>query len=98
VYAPKVSKQDTSTPAEIVVQAYDFLAQNTLEGTHGAYGYNYSFVVPSAYKYGPSQWLWGIPLERVIDINRFRCSSNCLGAQGRESVRCGSERYIELPT
>jgi len=51
--------QDTSTPERIVAQAYEFLERNLLTGTHKEYGFEYSFSMPSSYKYGPSQWLWG---------------------------------------
>ena len=49
--------QDTSTPEAIVSQCKTFMTRNLLTGT--AYGHNYSFNQPSAYKYSPSQWLWG---------------------------------------
>ena len=52
--------QDTSTPERIVTQAYDFLERNLITGNHKEYGFDYSFSMPSSYKYGPSQWLWGI--------------------------------------
>jgi len=52
-----LNDQNTATPEAIVVQAYNFLESNLLAGT--AFGFNYSFCKPSAYKYGPSQWLWG---------------------------------------
>src|SRR5579871_215888 len=51
--------QDTSTPEKIVTQAYKFLESNLLTGFNKKYAYQYSFCRPSAYKYGPSQWLWG---------------------------------------
>ena len=60
VYGPRQSEQNTSTPDEIVTQAYIFLGKNLLTGTHKEYGFRYSFSMPSSYKYGPSQWLWGI--------------------------------------
>lgn len=64
VYGPRQNEQNTSTPDEIVTQAYIFLGKNLLTGTHKEYGFRYSFSMPSSYKYGPSQWLWGISQER----------------------------------
>lgn len=57
-YGP-LNTQKTSTPDEIVAQAYQFLQANLLTGFNKKFGLNYSFCQPSAYKYGPSQWLWG---------------------------------------
>lgn len=62
VYGPGENEQNTSTPEEIVAQAYLFLSKNLITGTHEEYGFPYSFSMPSAYKYGPSQWLWGTSL------------------------------------
>jgi hypothetical protein len=59
VYGHGLNVQDTSTPDKIVSQAYEFLQQNLITGTHREYGFQYSFSMPSSYKYGPSQWLWG---------------------------------------
>lgn len=59
MYGPRLNVQDTSTPEKIVDQAYKFLEQNLITGTHKEYGFQYSFSMPSSYKYGPSQWLWG---------------------------------------
>lgn len=60
IYGPGVNVQDTSTPERIATQAYGFLERNLLTGRHKEYGMQYSFSMPSSYKYGPSQWLWGI--------------------------------------
>ena len=62
IYGPDVAAQDTSSPDKIVDQAYSFLERNLITGTHKEYGFEYSFSMPSAYKYGPSQWLWGMSL------------------------------------
>ena len=62
VYGPGVNVQDTSTPDKIVTQAYEFLERNLITGIHKEYGFQYSFSMPSSYKYGPSQWLWGTSL------------------------------------
>ena len=59
VYGPDTNEQDTSTPDKIVHQAYQFLQQNLVTGTHKPTGFHYSFSKPSSYKYSPSQWLWG---------------------------------------
>ena len=70
VYGPGVSGQDTSTPDKIVHQAYNFLERNLITGTHKEYGFEYSFSMPSSYKYGPSQWLWGTSLLfMVVDVD-----------------------------
>jgi hypothetical protein len=65
VYGPGVNVQDTSTPERIVSQAYDFLERNLITGTHTEYGFDYSFSMPSSYKYGPSQWLWGMSCDSM---------------------------------
>ena len=63
VYGPGLNVQDTSTPDKIVAQAYEFLERNLITGTQTDYGFQYSFSMPSSYKYGPSQWLWGTALR-----------------------------------
>ena len=52
--------QDTSTHDKIVAQVYKFLEQNLVTGFNREFAVNYSFCKPSAYKYGPSQWFWGV--------------------------------------
>lgn len=59
IYGPGDAGQATSTPDQIVQQAYKFLEKNLITGTNKEYGFEYSFSMPSSYKYGPSQWLWG---------------------------------------
>lgn len=63
MYGPGLNVQDTRTPEKIVAQAYAFLERNLITGRHDEYGYEYSFSMPSSYKYGPSQWLWGIAAQ-----------------------------------
>jgi hypothetical protein len=66
VYGPERAEQDTSTPDKIVKQAYKFLQRNLITGTHQEYGFEYSFSMPSAYKYGPSQWLWDSGAHQIL--------------------------------
>jgi hypothetical protein len=51
-------EQDTSSLAAIVSQCETFQRKNLVTGS--AFGFDYSFNRPSAYKYNASQWLWGM--------------------------------------
>lgn len=90
--------QDTSTPERIVSQAYDFLERNLITGTHKEYGFEYSFSMPSSYKYGPSQWLWGASTSATVADCRLWGSSNFVGKEGRKESDCGFTRNVKLPT
>jgi len=59
------ARQNTSTPALIVKQAYEFLTSHLVEGTRCWTGpdgqpgcYPYHFFRPSLTKYSAAQWLW----------------------------------------
>src|SRR5271170_2020099 len=94
VYGPGVNVQDTSTADKIVAQAYEFLERNLITGRHNEYGYEYSFSMPSSYKYGPSQWLWGIVSTHGGIDDRLGSSSDCVGEERCQSGRRGSERDV----
>lgn len=100
VYGPGVNVQDTSTPDRIVSQAYDFLERNLITGTHTEYGFDYSFSMPSSYKYGPSQWLWGMSCDSIrgLILSRLGGSSNLMGSEGREQSDCRFTRNVKLST
>ena len=97
VYGP-LNVQDTSTPEKIVTQAYRFLEDNLLRGVNRELGLNYSFCKPSAYKYGPSQWLWGLPSFYSLNNDRFWVSPNCLGQKRRQPFYCRLERDVVCST
>jgi hypothetical protein len=95
IYGPKHAAQDTSSPERIVTQSYDFLERNLITGTHQEYGFQYSFSMPSSYKYGPSQWLWGMTLSDEVD-GRFRGSSDFMGKEECRSGHCRFEGNVEF--
>lgn len=97
MYGPGANVQDTSTPDKIVAQAYTFLERNLITGRHQEYGYEYSFSMPSSYKYGPSQWLWGMAHGNCVGTDdRLGSSSNCMGEERCRSSHRRFERDVEL--
>ena len=96
MYGPGVNVQDTSTADKIVAQAYEFLERNLITGRHNEYGYEYSFSMPSSYKYGPSQWLWGIVSNSSGADDRLGSPSNYVGEERCQSSNRGFERDVEL--
>ena len=96
MYGPGLNVQDTRTPDKIVAQAYEFLERNLITGRHDEYGYEYSFSMPSSYKYGPSQWLWGIVSQVCGTDDRLGSSSNSVGEERCQSSHRGFTRDVEL--
>jgi len=104
IYGPSKAVQDTSTPDKIVGQAYSFLERNLVTGTHKEYGYQYSFSMPSSYKYGPSQWLWGTSFSQfhncltLLTMARLWSTSDIMGETGCQSGNRRFKRNAQFST